>query len=141
MKKERNVLSVLKKDGVSKIYLEKEFENLSTTNIDKLSKKFGKGSWAVRVVYNKIFGGILIHQKPDEGNRLHYHPDTDECWVIIKGKWKFYIEGEGSKIVKKNDIVIAAVGVAEMVKGSWIKKGATVIDVGINRIEKDGKKN
>ena len=32
------------------------------------------------------------------------------------------------------DIVVAAVGVPEMVKGSWIKPGATVIDVGINRI-------
>ena len=42
--------------------------------------------------------------------------------------------------VKKNDIVVAAVGVPEMVKGSWIKQGATVIDVGINRIEKGGKK-
>ena len=42
--------------------------------------------------------------------------------------------------LKKSDIVIAAVGVPEMIKGSWIKPGATVIDVGINRIEKDGKK-
>ncbi|WP_262693603.1 bifunctional methylenetetrahydrofolate dehydrogenase/methenyltetrahydrofolate cyclohydrolase FolD [Kordiimonas aquimaris] len=32
------------------------------------------------------------------------------------------------------DIVIAAVGRPEMIKGDWIKKGATVIDVGINRI-------
>ncbi len=32
------------------------------------------------------------------------------------------------------DIVVAAVGRAEMVKGEWIKPGATVIDVGINRI-------
>lgn len=32
------------------------------------------------------------------------------------------------------DIVVAAVGRAEMVKGDWIKPGATVIDVGINRI-------
>ena len=38
------------------------------------------------------------------------------------------------------DVVIAAVGRAEMVKGDWIKPGATVIDVGINRIElADGK--
>jgi methylenetetrahydrofolate dehydrogenase (NADP+)/methenyltetrahydrofolate cyclohydrolase len=35
------------------------------------------------------------------------------------------------------DIVIAAVGRPEMIKGDWIKPGATVIDVGINRIEKD----
>jgi len=32
------------------------------------------------------------------------------------------------------DIVVAAVGRPEMIKGGWIKKGATVIDVGINRI-------
>jgi len=39
------------------------------------------------------------------------------------------------------DILIAAVGRAQMVKGDWIKPGATVIDVGINRIEsEDGKK-
>ena len=33
------------------------------------------------------------------------------------------------------DILIAAVGKPEMIKGNWIKKGAVVIDVGINRIE------
>lgn len=36
--------------------------------------------------------------------------------------------------VASADIVVAAVGRAEMVKGDWIKPGATVIDVGINRI-------
>ena len=42
-------------------------------------------------------------------------------------------------IVARADIVIAAVGRAEMVPGNWIKPGATVIDVGINRIERNGK--
>lgn len=43
-------------------------------------------------------------------------------------------------VVRGADIVVAAVGRPEMVPGDWIKKGATVIDVGINRIEKeDGK--
>lgn len=36
------------------------------------------------------------------------------------------------------DVVVAAVGVTELVKGSWIKEGAVVLDVGINRGE-DGK--
>lgn len=36
--------------------------------------------------------------------------------------------------VKSADIVIAAVGVPEMVKGDWIKPGAVVIDVGVNRL-------
>lgn len=38
------------------------------------------------------------------------------------------------------DILVAAVGVPELVKGAWIKPGATVIDVGINRIEAEGGK-
>ncbi len=37
-------------------------------------------------------------------------------------------------VVRRADIVVAAVGRAEMVKGDWIKPGATVIDVGINRL-------
>ena len=32
------------------------------------------------------------------------------------------------------DIVVAAIGRAEMVRGEWLKPGATVIDVGINRV-------
>ena len=42
-------------------------------------------------------------------------------------------------VVRRADIVVAAVGRPEMVPGDWIKEGATVIDVGINRIERDGK--
>jgi methylenetetrahydrofolate dehydrogenase (NADP+) / methenyltetrahydrofolate cyclohydrolase len=37
-------------------------------------------------------------------------------------------------VVRRADIVVAAVGVPEMVKGDWIKPGATVIDVGMNRL-------
>ncbi|OEU75161.1 MAG: bifunctional 5,10-methylene-tetrahydrofolate dehydrogenase/5,10-methylene-tetrahydrofolate cyclohydrolase [Desulfuromonadales bacterium C00003068] len=36
--------------------------------------------------------------------------------------------------VGRADVVIAAVGIPEMIKGSWIKEGAVVIDVGINRV-------
>jgi methylenetetrahydrofolate dehydrogenase (NADP+)/methenyltetrahydrofolate cyclohydrolase len=38
-------------------------------------------------------------------------------------------------VCREADIVVAAVGRPEMVKGDWIKPGATVVDVGINRIE------
>ncbi|NUB46156.1 bifunctional methylenetetrahydrofolate dehydrogenase/methenyltetrahydrofolate cyclohydrolase FolD [Fertoebacter nigrum] len=37
------------------------------------------------------------------------------------------------------DILVAAVGRPEMITGDWVKPGATVIDVGINRVERDGK--
>jgi len=44
-----------------------------------------------------------------------------------------------ASLCREADIVVAAVGVPKLVKGDWIKKGAAVIDVGINRIEEDGK--
>ncbi|MCR9107442.1 bifunctional methylenetetrahydrofolate dehydrogenase/methenyltetrahydrofolate cyclohydrolase FolD [Marivita sp. XM-24bin2] len=40
-----------------------------------------------------------------------------------------------AEVVRRADIVVAAVGRPEMVPGDWIQPGATVIDVGINRIE------
>ncbi|MEL6681130.1 MAG: bifunctional methylenetetrahydrofolate dehydrogenase/methenyltetrahydrofolate cyclohydrolase FolD [Pseudomonadota bacterium] len=40
------------------------------------------------------------------------------------------------QVVRQADIVIAAVGRPQMVKADWIKPGATVIDVGINRVDK-----
>ena len=40
-------------------------------------------------------------------------------------------------VVRRADIVVAAVGRPEMIPGDWIKPGATVIDVGINRINLD----
>ncbi|MBS8225900.1 bifunctional methylenetetrahydrofolate dehydrogenase/methenyltetrahydrofolate cyclohydrolase FolD [Vannielia litorea] len=46
------------------------------------------------------------------------------------------------EVCRRADILIAAVGRAEMVKGDWVKPGATVIDVGITRVphpEKPGK--
>jgi methylenetetrahydrofolate dehydrogenase (NADP+)/methenyltetrahydrofolate cyclohydrolase len=43
-------------------------------------------------------------------------------------------------VCQNADILIAAVGRAQMIKGDWIKPGATVIDVGINRIEAEGGK-
>ena len=43
-------------------------------------------------------------------------------------------------IAKEADILVAAIGKPEMVKGDWIKPGAVVIDVGVNRVEDSSKK-
>jgi recombination protein RecA len=37
---------------------------------------------------------------------------------------------------KQADIVVTAVGIAQMIQGEWIKQGAIVIDVGINRLDR-----
>ncbi len=42
-------------------------------------------------------------------------------------------------VCRRADILVVAVGRPEMVRGDWIKPGATVIDVGINRVERGGK--
>jgi methylenetetrahydrofolate dehydrogenase (NADP+)/methenyltetrahydrofolate cyclohydrolase len=41
-------------------------------------------------------------------------------------------------VVRRADILVAAVGRAEMIPGDWLKPGATVIDVGINRVPAEG---
>ena len=42
-----------------------------------------------------------------------------------------------AKVCREADILVAAVGRPEMIPGDWVKPGATVIDVGINRVEGD----
>jgi len=121
-KTDNNVLSVLTDDGVNKVVL-KKYENHPTVSLDDIKKDMGKGSWAVRVVYNEIFGGVLICQKPGEGNRLHYHPDTDECWVIMEGELEWYIDGVGSRRVKKDDIVLVKQGTKHLIKCVGNKPG------------------
>lgn len=44
------------------------------------------------------------------------------------------------EVIKRADVLVAAVGRAQMVRGSWVKPGAVVIDVGTNRVEDPTKK-
>ena len=57
----------------------------------------------------------------------------ESCTVTIAHSRTVDLPGE----CRQADILVAAVGRPEMVKGDWIKPGATVIDVGINRIENE----
>jgi methylenetetrahydrofolate dehydrogenase (NADP+)/methenyltetrahydrofolate cyclohydrolase len=60
----------------------------------------------------------------------------ESCTVTVAHSQTRYLEG----VVRGADIVIAAVGRPEMVKRGWIKPGAIVIDVGINRVPADNGK-
>jgi methylenetetrahydrofolate dehydrogenase (NADP+)/methenyltetrahydrofolate cyclohydrolase len=42
-------------------------------------------------------------------------------------------------VCRRADLLFAAIGRAETIRGDWVKPGATVIDVGINRVTADGK--
>ncbi|TDT99464.1 methenyltetrahydrofolate cyclohydrolase /5,10-methylenetetrahydrofolate dehydrogenase (NADP+) [Azorhizobium sp. AG788] len=60
----------------------------------------------------------------------------EDCTVTIAHSRTRDLPG----VCRQADILVAAVGRPEMVRGDWIKPGATVIDVGINRVPKaDGK--
>ena len=110
-KQDDNLTRVLKDDGVKTLEI-KKFENLSTNSIEKIKKTLGSPPWAARLVYNERFGGVLICQNPGEGNRKHFHPDADECWVILEGEWEWFIEGSEKLKVKKGDFILAP-------KGKW----------------------
>lgn len=58
----------------------------------------------------------------------------DSCTVTIAHSRTKDLED----VVRRADIVVAAVGRPEMVRGDWLKPGCTVIDVGINRIAVEG---
>ncbi|MFN0218397.1 MAG: bifunctional methylenetetrahydrofolate dehydrogenase/methenyltetrahydrofolate cyclohydrolase FolD [Hyphomicrobium sp.] len=78
-----------------------------------------------------VIGRSNIVGKPVAALLLREH-----CTVTIAHSRTKNIED----IVKCADLVIAAVGIPEMVKASWIRPGATVIDVGINRVPGDNGK-
>jgi len=100
-----DVNNVLQKDGVDLIDLS-TFENNTCTSVEEVKERFGDSYWATRLVYNERFGGVLIRQYPGDGNRMDYHSDADECWVIIEGEWEWFIEGKGTQTVRENDIVL-----------------------------------
>lgn len=60
---------------------------------------------------------------------------NDSCTVTIAHSRTKDLQN----VCRRADILVAAVGRPEIIPGEWVKPGATVIDVGINRIERDGK--
>ena len=81
-----------------------------------------EGAEAVVIGRSEIVGkpvGLLL---------LHRHATVTFCHSRTR---------DLASVVRRADIVIAAVGVPKLVKGDWIKPGAAVIDVGMNRL--DGK--
>ena len=71
MRSDSDVKNVLEEDGLLKDSLTTfhNYENITTVNLDKLREELGMSSWAVRIAYNKRFGGVIIQQQAGEGNR------------------------------------------------------------------------
>jgi methylenetetrahydrofolate dehydrogenase (NADP+)/methenyltetrahydrofolate cyclohydrolase len=60
---------------------------------------------------------------------------ADDCTVTVAHRFTENLAGH----CRQADILVIAIGKPQMIPGDWIKPGATVIDVGINRVERDGK--
>ena len=60
--------------------------------------------WSHTLVNSPSTCATLIAQMPGEGNRMHYHSDWDEWWLIMKGSWNWHVEGQDI-IVKEGDVV------------------------------------
>ncbi|CAA2143117.1 bifunctional methylenetetrahydrofolate dehydrogenase/methenyltetrahydrofolate cyclohydrolase FolD [Hyphomicrobium sp. ghe19] len=82
------------------------------------------------------FNAVVIGRSNIVGKPVAALLLRENCTVTIAHSRTKNIED----VVRAADLVIAAVGIPEMVKGSWIKPGATIIDVGINRVPSDNGK-
>jgi CMP-N-acetylneuraminic acid synthetase/quercetin dioxygenase-like cupin family protein len=106
---EADVPSILKRDGV----LASDFsrENQPVVNLPRLLReKDSSVSWCHRVVNTESNSATVISQLPGEGNRLHYHPDWNEWWYILKGEWEWCIDNQTLSI-KEGDLVFIPKGI------------------------------
>ncbi len=102
---EIEVEAILKKDGV----LENNFTDVNQQVINAyelIKKNEKKRSWSHRLVDTESNSATIIAQMPGEGNRRHYHPDWNEWWFILAGKWEFEIGGQLREIVEGDVVFI-----------------------------------
>lgn len=90
---EIDVPSILAKDGIFQSDFENE--NLPLNDIEEIINNADNSiSWCRRIVNTESNSATLISQLPGEGNRLHYHPNWNEWWYIVKGTWEWEVEGK-----------------------------------------------
>jgi len=77
-----------------------------------------------------VVGRSDIVGRPMANLLLHKSPQGDATVTVAHSRTP-----DLASVVREADIVVAAIGKPEFVKASWIKPGAVVIDVGINRVE------
>ncbi len=96
-------LRVLLEDGVTNNNMNNfNKEIVSAKNI--IENNPSDVCWSHTLVNSPSTCATLIAQMPGEGNRLHYHSDWDEWWLIMKGEWNWWVEGR-NLTVKEGDVV------------------------------------
>lgn len=134
------VPKVLKDDGVE-INVGGD-ENNPVINVHDLMENSPKdSSWYKTLINTENNSCTVVNQMPGEGNRLHYHAKWNEWWFILRGMWKFEIEGE-TYIVKPGDLVFINKGKKHKITaiGNTIASRLAVSRYDVEHIYFDGKK-
>ena len=97
MKADADVPRILKMDGVGSFCLDQANEEI--VSIPEIIERYGRDrSWSHTLINSQSNSATLICQLPGEGNRMHHHPDWDEWWYIVEGRWEWNIEGAKKSI-------------------------------------------
>lgn len=128
---------------------EKDVDGFGTTNIGELAKRGGKPLFTpctpkgVMVLLEKAGvelagkNAVVLGRSDIVGSPVSYLlKSADATVTVCHSRTKNLPE-----FVKQADIVVAAIGKAQFVKGEWLKPGAVVIDVGTNFIPDETKKS
>ena len=128
---------------------EKDVDGFGATNIGELAKRGGKPFFVpctpkgVMVLLKesgvdlKGKDAVVIGRSDIVGSPVSYLLKNADATVTVCHSKTKDLKG----IVKRADIVVAAIGKAGFVKGDWLKEGAVVIDVGTNYIPDESKKS
>ncbi|KAJ9650870.1 tetrahydrofolate synthase [Neophaeococcomyces mojaviensis] len=128
---------------------EKDVDGFGATNIGELAKRGGKPFFipctpkGVMVLLNEAGidprgkTAVVIGRSDIVGSPVSYLLKNADATVTV-----CHSKTQNLKdVVKQADIVVAAIGQPQFVKGDWIKPGAVVIDVGTNYISDESKKS
>ncbi|ODQ68348.1 C1-THFS protein [Nadsonia fulvescens var. elongata DSM 6958] len=131
------------------VVIDKDVDGFGPLNVGELAKRGGNPLFVpctpagVMVLLKesgvKIRGkrAVVIGRSDIVGSPVSYLLKNADATVTICHRYTNDLE----EIVKSADIVVAAVGIPEFVKGEWLKKDAVVIDVGINYIPDASKRS
>ncbi len=130
-----------KKKVIETILPTKDVDGFHPANVGNLSSGYDSvvpcsslGCYLLIKKFEKNLNGkkaVVVGRSNLNGKPMTQLLLKENCTVTITHSKTIDLKGE----CLKGDIVVAAVGIPKLVKGDWIKKGAIVIDVGINKTE------
>ena len=134
---------LIEEDVLKTISLEKDVDGFHPINIGRLAQKGRDPLFVPCTPYGCLFLLEKMGVKLDGANAVVLGRSNivgmPAALLLVRENATVTICHSRTKdlpgVVRRADVLIAAVGRPEMVRGDWVKPGAVVIDVGINRIE------